>query len=363
MPIGVLPKQDLREVFEAGWIKGVGTKFLNPASIDLPLSDEAYSLENMFLPKQGEKIRDVLDKIGAERITQFPKRLDRGVSYLWRVEGTWKLPPNVYAYINPKSSTGRLNLFCRTVADKVDMYDALTPAGWSGEHWVQIRPDSFPVLLKPGIAVSQARLFDGKSFIDELQANNAIYKHGLIFNEKGKPCSAEKIRRHGDSFLLTLYVGKRMGWECRGVQKTLDLSKIEHYRPTDFFQPVSPRNGELILRKGSFYIFTTAERVMVPPGLSAELRPIDARFGEVRVHAAGYVDPGWGWGKDGEEHGRPITLEVIPYEDMLVRNGQVIARIRYERMREEPEIHYDEADSHYVFQRGAKLSKHFIGQT
>lgn len=359
MPTGVLPKQSLREVFEAGWITGVDTSYLNPASIDLPLSDEAYSLTSMFLTKPGEKVRDALKKVGAERI-DVSQRLEKGVSYLWRVEGSWKLPPNVYAYVNPKSSTGRLNLFCRTVADGVDMYDALKPEGWKGELWVQIRPDSFPVYLKPGLAVSQARLFDGKSFLDELQANNAIHKHGLIFDEKGNPHTAEKIRRQGDSFLLTLYVGRKMGWECRGVQKALDLSNKNFYRPTDFFESVSPSNGELILRKGSFYIFTTAERVMVPPNLSAELRAIDARFGEVRVHAAGYVDPGWGWGKDGSECGRPITLEVIPYEDMLVRNGQVIARIRYERMREEPEKHYDEAESHYVFQRGAKLSKHFM---
>lgn len=358
MPTGVLPKQILREVFEAGWIAGVGEEYLNPASIDMPLSNEAYRLDCTFLAHAGEVVREVLPKLGAQR-HDFSKPFEKGVSYLVRVEGEWSLPPNVYAYVNPKSSTGRLNLFCRSVADRVDMYDALQGPGWKGEHWVLICPSSFPVLLNPGIAVSQVRLFDGKSFLDELQANNAIKKHGLIFDEGGARIDAQRVRRQGGAFLLTLYVGEHMGWECRGTNKVLDLAKIGHYEPRDFFEPISPQNGELVLRKGSFYIFTTAERVMVSPSFSAELRATDARFGEFRVHAAGYVDPGWGWGRDGGECGRPITLEVVPHEDMLVRNGQVIARIRYERMKEEPEVHYDDVASNYVQQRGAKLSKHF----
>lgn len=98
---------------------------------------------------------------------------------------------------------------------------------------------------------------------------------------------------------------------------------------------------------------------MVPPNLSAELRAIDPRLGEFRSHAAGYIDPGWGYGAEGEECGRPITLEVIPHEDMLVRNGQTVARIRYECMKEVPETIYDAAASNYTDQRAARLSKHF----
>jgi dCTP deaminase len=98
---------------------------------------------------------------------------------------------------------------------------------------------------------------------------------------------------------------------------------------------------------------------MVPPYLSAELRAIDPRLGEFRSHAAGYIDPGWGFGTNGECRGRPITLEVIPHEDMFVRDGQAIARLRYEHMKEEPDVAYDAANSHYTKQEGPKLSKHF----
>lgn len=355
---GVLPKQMLRELCATGHIKGVGEQYLNPASIDLPLADEAYRLESIFLPLCGERVRDLLPLVGATP-HNFDNPLEVGVPYLIRIAGTWQLPSMVYGYANPKSSIGRNGFFCRTVADRVDMYEALTGPGWAGEIWVLARPDYFPVLLAPGLAVSQVRFFDGKSFLDDLHTEMAIRQTGLLFDETGKKLSLQDTRRHADSFLLTLHVGETMGWECRGTRKILDLNKIDFYEPDDFFKPIRVTDGKYILRKGGFYILTTRERVMVHPNLSAELRAIDPRLGEFRSHAAGYIDPGWGYGRNGEECGRPITLEVIPQEDMLVRDGQTIARIRYEYMKEVPEVVYDAASSNYVDQRTARLSKHF----
>ncbi len=355
---GVLPKQMLREVCEAGCVTGVGERYLNPASIDLPLADEAYRLESIFLPQRGENVRDLLPLVGATP-HNFSNPFEVGVPYLIRIEWEWKLPSMVYGYANPKSSTGRLGFFCRTVADRVDMYEALVGSGWSGEHWVLARPDYFPVLVQPGLALSQMRLFDGKSFLDDLRTELAIMNFGLLFNEKRERLPFDEERRHADSFLLTLRVGEDMGWECHGTRKILDMSKKNFYEPEDFFKPIRVTNGKYILRKGGFYILTTRERVMVPPYLSAELRAIDPRLGEFRSHAAGYIDAGWGYGKEGEECGRPITLEVIPQEDMLVRNGQTVARIRYECMKEIPETAYDAAESNYTDQQTARLSKHF----
>lgn len=355
---GVLPKQTLRELFAKGYVSGIPETYLNPASIDLPLSSEAYRVESIFLPQGEEKVRDLLPLIGAER-HNFDNPLEVGVPYLIRVEGEWKLPSMVYGYANPKSSTGRIGFFCRTVADKVDMYDALVGPGWNGELWVLARSDYFPVRVKPGLALSQVRLFDGKSFLDDLHAALAIREKGLLFSERAKKLAFKETQRHADAFLLTLRVGDRMGWECREPSKILDMSRKDFYNPLDFFSIIMADDDQFILRKGRFYILTTKERVMVPPYLSAELRAIEPRLGEFRSHAAGYIDPGWGYGKEGEECGRPITLEVTPHENMLVRDGQTIARLRYEHMKEVPEIPYDGAASNYVTQRGAKLSKHF----
>jgi dCTP deaminase len=355
---GVLPKQMLRELCRTGYVTDVDEQYLNPASIDLPLADEAYRLESIFLPLRGERVRDLLPLIGATP-HNFDNPLEVGVPYLIRVAGQWALPSAVYGYANPKSSTGRNGFLCRIVADGVDMYEALIGPGWVGEMWVLARPDYFPVMVRSGLAVSQMRLFDGKSFLDDLHTELAIRQFGLLFDEDGGKLSLQCTRRHADSFLLSLHVGETMGWECRGTRKILDMSKKNFYEPEDFFKPIRVTDGKCLLRKGGFYILTTKQRVMVPPHLSAELRAIDPRLGEFRSHAAGYIDPGWGYGKNGEECGRPITLEVIPQEDMLVRDGQTIARIRYEYMNGIPETLYDAAVSHYVDQRAARLSKHF----
>lgn len=359
-PHGVLPSQTLKDLFKSGFIEGIPEKYINPASVDLPLSDEAYRMESIFLPFVGEKVRPLIKKMGGIRF-DLKNPLEVGVPYLIRVEGKIDLPENVYAYANPKSSTGRINLFCRTVADGEAMYDALSHKGWSGEMWISVRAESFPVLVTPGQAVSQIRLFDGKTFLNELEIMMALRQHGIFFHPNGKSWERGKHLRHADSLLLSLLVEEGMvGWECRGSSRVFDYSKLNHYQPEDFFTPVSVRKGRINLMKGSFYILSTYERVLVPPHFSAELRAIDPRFGEFRSHSAGYIDPGWGWGKNGEQKGRPITLEMNPYETMSAANRQTIARIRYEHMRETPEVPYDLAKSNYTKQtRGAALSKHF----
>lgn len=354
---GVLPKQLLRELMTSGLLRGVDEQYLNPASIDLPLSSEAYRLQGIFLPLQGEKIRDLLDHVGAIRHS-LDATIEVGVSYIIRVEGNWKLPSMIYGYANPKSSTGRLGFFCRVVADGVDMYDTLTH-GWSGEMWILARADYFPVKLAPGLALAQMRFFDGKAFLDQLEMEMIVEKHGLLYDEKKRKLSQNEILWHTDSLFLTLKVAGAIGWECRGVGQILDLSKTNFHDPEDFFIPIQARDEELILRKDNLYILTTRERVVVPPDFSAELRAIDPRVGEFRSHAAGYIDPGWGWGKNGEACGRPITLEVIPHETMIMRDGRRVVRIRYERMRTRSEVVYDEAASHYIHQERAQLSKHF----
>jgi dCTP deaminase len=349
----------LRELFNAKYIEGIDEKYLNPASIDLPLSEEAYRLESIFLPFSNEKVRDLLPFVGATK-HNFENPLEVGVSYLFRVAGTWSLPSMVYGYANPKSSTGRNGFFCRIVADGVPMYEALVDPGWKGELWVLARPDYFPVRVAPGLALSQMRLFDGKSFLDDLHTELAIRQTGLLFDQNSKKLLLRDTHRHADAFLLTLRVGDKMGLECREPSKILDMT-LRDYKVKDFFGEMQneEKNGKWNLHKGRFYLLTTKERVMVPPDLSAELRAIEPRLGEFRSHAAGYIDPGWGYGKTGEERGRPITLEVIPHENMLVRDGQTIARIRYEQMKEVPETLYDAAVSNYTDQQTVRPSKHF----
>ncbi len=265
MSSGVLPIQTLLQVLRKRFITGVPEKFLNPASLDLPCSKEAYRLERNFLPRKGQTVRSKLAAAGA---TQFDLKnpLEVGMSYLIRVEGKFRLPHNVYAYANPKSSTGRIFVLVRVIADKVAMYDALIGEGWRGEIWLLVKPEAFPVLVSAGEALAQIRLFDGKSFLDERALNLLMEDPGLFFDPRGKKLSRDDVDYHGGSFLLTVGLPRGVaGWECTRVNKILDLSKRHHYRAEDFFSPVRVRSGRLDLRRGSFYILTTYEHLRLPP--------------------------------------------------------------------------------------------------
>jgi dCTP deaminase len=358
---GVLPSQDIRKLMEATCIKDILEAHINPASLDLPLSDEAYRLVSIFLPKKGERVRDLIKEVRG-KLCDLAAPLEVGVPYLIRIAGSFNLPQSAYGYANPKSSTGRINLFCRVVADGVPMYDHL-PHGYKGEMWVMVRADSFPVILSSGQALCQLRFFDGQTFLSPLEMDMALQQHGILFHPGKERFADEEIHRHADSLFLSLGVKRGLiGWECRGTNEPLDYGKKYHYRSEDFFTPLHMERDYVVLHKGSFYILTTYEHVMVPPTFSAELRATDPRFGEFRAHAAGYIDPGWGYGETGEAFGRPITLEVTAHEHMRVSHRQAIVRIRYERMRETPENHYDNAatQSNYTTQPMARLSKHFI---
>ena len=360
MVAGVLPYQTLQGFIECGVITGISTDYVNPASIDLPLSAEAYRVEYNFLPVRGEIIRTMLSTVGATRHDlAFP--LEVGVTYLVRIDGRITLPKGVYGYANPKSSTGRNNVHVTLIADGVDQYDSVLNFGVrNGELWVLITPGSYPVKVSAGLALNQLRLFNGTSFLSPVEILMARERYGLFFTPDGNKFARDALLDHRESFFLSLRFGKgRIGWECRGVSnRVLDMTKIDYYQPEEFFEPVYARGDTLDLRMGSFYILSTDERVLVPPNLSAELRAMDPRMGEFRAHTAGYIDPGWGWGGD-VPIGNPITLEFVIFKPIMIRPTQNVVRIRFERMFNEPNVHYTAANSNYIIQNAAKLSKHF----
>jgi len=150
------------------------------------------------------------------------------------------------------------------------------------------------------------------------------------------------------------------GFEAVSTGEVIDLSLLKQYDPHDFFRPISVSHGALNLAPNTFYILSTKEYVRVPKKFACEMAPMDERSGELRSHYAGFIDPGWGIGKDGKDKGRPLTLEVRSFDNgLIIRNHQPIAKVRYERMIESPSKHYGEMQSNYDEQIGPKLSKHF----
>ena len=184
-----------------------------------------------------------------------------------------------------------------------------------------------------------------------------------MFWRDGRPLAYGdlKIRDNDGSLILTLDLSaETIGYRARpATAAPLDLTKPRFYEPEQFFEPLKRAAGHLHLARDEFYILSTAEAIRVPPELACEMVPMDEKSGEFRSHYAGFIDPGWGWGRTGEGRGRPLTLEMRPFEDLIVRPGQPIGKIKFELMALLPDVVYDGLDSNYLTQAGPRLSKHF----
>lgn len=362
MKKGALPFQMISELMTAGCITGGNVKNIRPASLDLSLSNEIYKVEGIFQPRIGESVRHVLGKIKKVKHS-ISKPLLCEQMYIARLNEKLDLPKSVYAFCNPKSTSGRVDVHVRLMADGVPRYDAVSPAGFKGELWVSIVPKTFPIIVHENQSLNQLRFFNEDTRLNDLELEVVMKKHKLLWRQKDKkPYSYDeiKIRDNDGSLILTLELeDKNLGYEGIVSNHPVDLSKIGTYDHKKYFKPVRAKNGYVYLKRNSFYILSTHESVRVPPGLACEMVPMDERSGEFRSHYAGFIDPGWGWGKKGEGKGRPLTLEVRPFEDLIVRHGQPIGKIRFERLTEVPELLYDATSSNYIEQSGPKLAKHF----
>lgn len=358
---GALPAQTIRGMIEAGFIQGARTTNVAPASLDLSISDEIYRVEGVFQLQPNESVRELLTSI-THHMHDIAEPLTRDVVYLARLNERVQLPLGVYGYCNPKSSTGRIDVHVRVLADGVPRYDSLTPSGWGGELWIAIHPKSFPILLERDQALSQLRLFTADTRFNELDLQIELAKSKLLWRRTGEPILYDelKVTDNDGAPVLTLdFEGPTLGWRSRVTDRVLDLSRIGFSDPYDYFEEVLPENNYIRLERSQFYILSTDEAVRVPQNLACEMAPMDERSGDFRSHYAGFIDPGWGWGAGGEGRGRSLTLEVRPFEDLVVRHGQPIAKIRFERITNTPDTLYDVRPSNYITQLGPRLAKQF----
>ena len=360
---GALPQQAIIEMIKTGAIVNGIVEHAQPASLDLTLSDEIYRVQSIFLPRPEESVRNAMATVLPERF-DIRTPLETGVIYLTRLSERLRLPKDVYAYSNTKSSTGRIDIHIRMLADGIVSFDSVGARGYEGELWALITPGSFRIKVNPGDSLLQMRFFNKDTrFANEEELKRVYEETSLIFiNEK--PVSYSELRSQSGDGTLTLTINLDLdvvGYRSEGSQHVLDFSKRESHDSDDFFQPIRrPKNDLLTLRKGDFYILSTKEALRVPPEFAAEVKAIDVRSGDYRAHYAGFFDPGWGYGPDGTLNGAPAVLEVRSFEDnIVVRDGQPICKIVYERMTEIPTKVYGATGSHYLHQKGIKLSKHF----
>ncbi len=350
-PVGILPRQSIDALFAAGAISA-DDPFLpdqmQPASLDLRLGRWAHRVRASFLPREGERMADKVDGVRLHTIDLSQGAvLETGCVYLVPLQETLALPADISAVTNPKSSTGRLDVFTRVIADGVGGFDTV-PAGYHGGLMVEISPRTFPILVRAGSRLGQIRFRRG----DAALSDKAL---GELHDETPLSVPSVKIQ---DGLNLTIDLQGRdgvLGYRAKRHTALIDVDKRDALALADYWDPIPARDGRLILDPNEFYILMSREAVSIPPFTAAEMVPFDPLVGEFRAHYAGFFDPGFGYGVPSR-----AVLEVrsrdVPF---ILEHGQVVARLSYEQMAETPDVLYGfNLASNYQAQ-GLKLSKHF----
>lgn len=355
---GILPAQAIRVLVSSGALElaePLAPGQLQPASIDLRLGPKALRVRASFLPGKGAKVADKLADLKLHEIDlEKGAVLETGCVYIVPLIESLSLPPAIAASANPKSSTGRLDVFTRVIADGVAAFDQI-PSGYKGPLYAEICPQTFPIVARKGSKLTQLRFRVGNprendTALTKLHIAETLVSGGAADIADGIALSVDLV---GDKAGLVGYRAKRH----TGV---VDVDAPASCAILDYWEPIHARSKQrLILDPDQFYILASKEAVHIPPTHAAEMMPFNPLVGEFRVHYAGFMDPGFGHAPAGG-HGSRVVLEVRSHKvPFILEDGQIIGRLVYERMIEVPEMLYGrDLGSNYQAQ-GLKLSKHF----
>ena len=362
-PTGIFPAQTLRKMIGEGAVtasKPIPDDHVQPSSIDLRLGEFAWRVQASFLPGPKSTVEEKVRAFEMHRIDLTDDAvLEKGCVYIVPLLETLNLPDDTSAFANPKSSTGRLDIFTRVISDGGTRFD-LIRRGYSGPLYAEVSPKTFSIAVRTGSRLTQLRLRRGRA---EVGPEDLIQLHEEMQLIDSQVDRAEIIEHKSLSLRLDLDGSTSdglVGWRARRHAGIIDLDRPDHYDPADFWEPVSARFGGIILNPDDFYILATREAVTVPPNYAAEMVAYDTLVGEFRVHYAGFFDPGFGWHCDDASVGSRGVLEVRSHDvPFLLEHEQVIGRLRYERLAERPDrIYGADIGSHYQGQ-GLKLAKQF----
>jgi dCTP deaminase len=361
---GLLPSQEIRAMIRAREIlaaSAISEAQIQPASLDLRLGAVAYRVRASFLPGPQATVKERIEAFGMHRIDLSQGAvLERGCVYIAALQESLALRARVAAMANPKSSTGRLDVFTRLITDHSTVFDHVE-AGYRGPLYAEISPRTFSVVVCEGVSLNQLRIRRGSPAPSDAALRRLHEAHPLVAaapDEAATPDIDEGIAVTVD--LDGGAEGAPVGWRARRHTELIDLGRIDHYPADDFWEPVRPdRHGTLILNPGDFYILASKEAVAVPPDHAAEMRPYDTRVGEFRVHYAGFFDPGFGYAATGGAGSRAV-LEIRSFEvPFALRHGQRVGRLVYERLTAVPDKLYGQAIGSSYQRQGLALAKQF----
>jgi dCTP deaminase len=358
---GVLPSQVIRTFIDAGKIISpaapISDSQLQPASLDLRLGRKAYQVKASFIPGQSTIANKIQDLLIREINLEDTAVLEPGSVFIVQLLESLDLPPDVYAKANPKSTTGRLDIFTRLITEPGKEFE-LVPKGYSGALYLEVVSRTFPVAVRMGMKLNQMRFIRGKSDVSDGMLSRLAETEKLVYEDDENPLEPEiqrglrvSVDLQGNGSNIVAYRAKKE------VVQTIDLDNVNSYEIEEFWDVIrGPRPKGLILHPRDFYILASWERISVPPGYAAEMVPFDPSIGEFRIHYAGFFDPGFGYGLNGTK----AVLEVRAHEvPILLEDQQLVGKLIYHKMAKVPLKIYGPSIGSSYQQQGLALSKQF----
>ena len=358
---GILPSQELERAVkvtkEIRFLEPIQENQYQPASLDLRLGSAAYRVRASFLPGKDATVEKKLEDLAMHKMDIANGAvLERGCVYIVPLLEGLSLRKRTSAMGNPKSSTGRLDIFTRLITDHGTEFDRVRDA-YSGPLYAEVSPRTFSVLVRKGSRLNQIRIRRGNPPSSDTAMRRLLEEHQVVESITGN-----QIR---DGVPVTVDVqgdksGGIIGYKARSHAGLIDVDKVRHYEVLDYWEPVhAPRRGGLVLDPADFYILASREAVNVPPTHAAEMLAFDTLMGDFRVHYAGFFDPGFGHPDAGGEGSRAV-LEVRSFEvPFVIEHGQVVGRLAYELLMAPPARLYGSGVKSSYQRQGIALSKHF----
>jgi dCTP deaminase len=365
---GILPSQAIRELIAKGRIVGnraITEEQIQPASLDLRLGDIAHRVQASFLPGPGGKVEAKVKDLRMARVDLTSAAVfEKGCVYIVPLLEELDLPRDISGKANPKSTTGRLDVFIRLITDDGVEFERVPP-GYKGRLYAEIVSRTFTVAVRAGMRLNQLRFVRGNPVSSDNRIRRLDEEQQLIYMDEVSPVKASVDR--GLRITVNLEGASPdevIAYKARKHAPAIELERINYYAPEEFWEARRhSANPRLILEPGDFYILASKERVRVPPEFAAEMVPFDPSVGEFRIHYAGFFDPGFGYGSS-DIKGTRAVLEVRAHEvPFLIEHEQFVGRLTYMPLLSKPEKIYGLQIGSSYQQQALTLSKQFRRQT
>ncbi len=326
-----LNREQIKTLIKSGQIysnKSINKNQIQPASLDLTLSDKCYRIKASFIPNN-IKISNVIKELSLSRVNlNINTLLEKNCIYLCELNEKLKLPKDIMGKSNPKSTTGRLDIFTRVITENGKEYDNIK-YNYKGKLYLEIIPQSFSIIVKRNISLNQLRFFKGSN------EKNRIKKINISVAIKKNSISAYKAKK---------------------ITSAIDLNKINFYKSNKYWEKIIPKDNYFIIERDEFYILRSKESIKIKNNQAAELEPFNDSFGNFRVHYAGFFDPGFG----NNRLGTPAVLELRAYDTpFIIRDGQLVGQLNYYQIDEIKNQSYGSKINSNYFNQNLKLAKQF----